>query len=224
MRKIIILSLQCFIVLLPTAVLAQTPTVNPAAKIALQKLLDKKAKATAEIDRRYGALSTMLAKIDSLEKFSDDDKNTMLAQDKAEMAALKLLKTKVAADWDEGSLKTDRQTLVADYKTYNVFVPRTYAFIAADRLGMSVDLAASISARLTDKLQASKNNSPALQTSLTDLNKKIEEAKAHYASASATAQVATEKDEFDIALSAVKDGADSLNSAFGSAQNIYDKL
>jgi len=109
-----------------------------------------KEKANKEIDRRIRSLNQLIAKINEAKRLSTDQKSTMAAQVQAEITNLTSLKTKIAADADIATLRTDVQSIISSYRVYLLFIPKINIISNADKI---LNLLGNEMATLTTKLQ-----------------------------------------------------------------------
>lgn len=233
----------------PQLVLAMTPsgttTSNEAtnsknasrgAKLA-QNSTDKLSKGIqrgdAEIDRRITALSSLLTKINSMKKISASSKASFSSQIQAEIDSLNSLKTKIDADTDLTTLKTDLQSIVKEYRVYLLYLPKMRILVAADRLGTAADnltnYSATLSVKITQK-EAEGQDVTSAKTQLTELNSKIADAKQMYQRAVdlvtplSPTDWPNNKTTLQEAQSDIKEGAADLRTAFNDAVNIRKML
>lgn len=145
-----------------------------------ERMAQIKEKAVKEIDRRTTSLNTLTAKISSSPKMSAADKASLSAVVSSDITNLTTLKAKIQADADAATLKVDVQAVVKDYRVYALLMPQVALLNASDRLMVVADKLSSVSASLATKIDlAAKNGQDvtSLQTTLTDLNTKVSEAK-----------------------------------------------
>ncbi len=89
------------------------------------------------------------------------------------IANLNTLKAKIDADTDLATLKTDRQAIYTQYRVYMLFMPQLRIYVAADRIDDTADLMTQVATKLGTRITGNS----ALQTTLTDANAKIADAK-----------------------------------------------
>ena len=165
----------------------QTPTVSTKKQEKQEQNTDRaKTKAVAEINRRITSLNGLIALIGAMKHLSESDKNALIADAQAQITNLASLKTKIQADTDPATLRTDRQSIFTQYRIYLLFLPKTRILAAADRMGEIVDLMTQTAAKLQTAIDAAKTagkDVASLQAALTSAQAKIEDAKLAYTNA-----------------------------------------
>lgn len=186
----------------------------------LSKGIDRGVK---EIDRRVDSLSKLIDKINAMKKLSATSKSAFSSQLQTEIDSLNSLKTKIQADTDIDTLKTDLQSVVKDYRVYALYLPKMRIFIAADRLGVAADnlsgYSQTLSSKINEKETAGEDMSEEKQT-LAEINSLVTSAKDKYSQAIALAtpllpeNYPDNKDTIKQAQDLIKQGAKDLKSAF----------
>jgi len=103
------------------------------------KIENLKQRADNEINRRVTSLNNLISKINGLKKLTDVQKTVFVAQVQAQITNLNVLKTKIDADTDLTTLKTDVQSIVKSYRVYLLLIPQINILIAADSLDTVAD-------------------------------------------------------------------------------------
>ncbi len=136
-------------------------------------------RATKEIDRRVTALSSLLTRVQAMVKVSDSEKATFNTTIQAQIDLLNNLKTKIAADTDVATLKTDVQSITKAYRIYALVLPQIQIIAAADRLASTTDLLTAFAVKLQTRITAAQTagkDTTNLANLLTDANNKITDA------------------------------------------------
>lgn len=198
--KKIILGLALFLLLLVVAP-AYGQTITPdkfeAAKEKLQQKLDQrtskletqgnlKERAIKETNRRIASLNGLIEKINRFKKLSSDQKSTLVSQIQAEITSLTTLKTKIEADTDNVTLKTDIQSITKGFRIYAFFVPKIHILVAADKLDSTADKMSSLAGKLETRIGEAKakgEDTASLSSLLVDMKAKIADARAQAKSA-----------------------------------------
>lgn len=160
-----------------------TTTVTPGARgAALQATVISRLKTRAdnEITRRINALTLLMGRINDIKRLTTDQKNTLTSQIQDQINSLNTLKTKIDADTDLATLRTDVQSVVQSYRIFALFIPKTYIIIRGDRLLDIVDLLTGIQGKLQTRIDAAKsagNDTTAMQSLIADMTSKLADAK-----------------------------------------------
>jgi hypothetical protein len=180
-----------------TSAFAQRPLIaqsgtaasGAAAQKTEQRITDAKGRADNEIARRIASLNALIARINDMKKLSADSKSTLTSQIQSEVTSLTALKAKVDADTDIATLKTDIQSIVADFRIYALFIPKTHILSGADLILQATDTFADIQTKLAAKIteaQTAGKDTTALTASLTDMQSQVTNAKQQANNAVAT--------------------------------------
>ena len=162
----------------PTAVAAPASTVPATATPKMQAAITK---ADKEIDRRIAALNDLQARIDAMQRVTASFKQTLATNITNQVTGLTQLKTKIDADTDATTLKTDVKTITDSYRVYMLVMPQARIAASADRevtvITMMNQLGAKLQARISAAQSAGANVS-ALLAALTDMSNKLSDASA----------------------------------------------
>lgn len=168
-------------------VMAQTvtptrPTTSRAARTEErldQTLTRLKTRADNEITRRVSALTALIGRITNFKRISDAQKSSFSTNIQAEITALNQLKTKIDADTDITTLKSDVQSIVNSFRVYALYIPSTRIVANAD---IVLDIANQMQ-QYTQKLQDAINTTQSagkdvstITPLMTDRNAKITDA------------------------------------------------
>lgn len=226
-------------ILAVTPVMAFAQTVSPITKQAqiTNKIPDIKAKGDNLINDRITKLTSFKNAIDARKRLSATQKQQYDTSITAAITNLNTLKTKIDADTDVATLKTDIKSIFTSYRIYAVVVPQIAEQAAADAMSTSADQLGS----LADKLQAriteasnKGNDVTSLNSLLSDMRAKIADAKTQYANAdslisgltpaSFNSDQAGTKNTFMTARTDIKTGRQDLQTALQDAKNIRNGL
>ena len=165
-------------------VYAQSPTVSvtPSAQSALrsQAVINRlKGRADAEITRRVTALNRILDKINAMKRLTADQKTTFTNGIQGQISSLTNLKTKIDADTDLSTLRTDVQSIVKSYRIFALYLPQVNIMSNADRALAIIAEMSTISTKLQTRIDAAKsagNDTTAMQSLMTDRASKLADA------------------------------------------------
>lgn len=174
------------LLLISTPVFAESTTTNATSTtVRKAKKLEGEAarlqsKANTEIDRRIAALTKMSSRIAEMKRVSAAQKNSFTATIQGQITLLNNLKTKIMADTDLATLKTDVQSITKAYRIYALLLPQIAITAAADRLSSTTDQVAAfetkLQARVATAAAAGKDTS-SFAASFTEMTAKIADAR-----------------------------------------------
>lgn len=214
---------------LPVAALA-APAVETTAASSTQpvkltaaqqaKLKAAIEKADKEIDRRVVVLTELNTRVQAMERVTPDFKNTLSANVQTQITALGQLKTKIDADTDLETLKSDVKAITDSYRIFALVLPQTRIAVAADRevtlIAMMNALGTKLQARLQELQSQGKDVGPLL-TALTDMSSKLKDAATQaQAAVSVTATLtpdAGDKAKMESNTTALKTGRSDIQAA-----------
>ena len=190
-RKILFIPLLAlFLAILFSAVsFAQTTTPSPSPKTGKNldtRVTNLKSRGDLEITRRITSLNTLFSKINGLKKLSDAQKSTFTTNVQSEITTLTTLKSKIDADTDLATLKTDIMSIVQAYRVYLVYMPQIRILASADRMDVTADLLTTEALQLQTRITSASTGGhdvTSLNSLLTDMNSKIADAKTQYQNA-----------------------------------------
>lgn len=169
---------------------SSTPLIRASAKLtqAAQKKADIQAnrveklkeKANKEIDRRIDSLNKLITKINNIKRLTTDQKSSLVAQIQSQIDQLNSLKTKIAADTDIATLKTDVQSIVTSYRIYLLYIPKIHILTGSDVMLETADKLTEISNKLQTRITEAKaqgKDVSSLETTLASMQSKITDAK-----------------------------------------------
>lgn len=158
---------------------ANTAT-NGSQTAQANKITNLKTRADTEITRRINQLNIINIRLGTIKHLTDAQKSAFSSQISTEIANLKTLETKIDADTDLPTLKTDVQSIVTSYRVFALFIPQIQMIGAADRILNVADMMNDLAAKLAKRINDAKNaghSAANLQTILTDMQNKIADAK-----------------------------------------------
>lgn len=139
-----------------------------------------KAKGDQLITERLASLNKMLTRIQNVKKLSDAEKTTYTTSINTAITGLTNLKTKIDADTDLTTLKTDIKSIYTDYRVYAEFDPQTNILASTDAVNTSLDQLTQLATKLQSRISsasAAENDVTRLQNLLTDMQNSITDAK-----------------------------------------------
>jgi hypothetical protein len=198
--------------LAPVLALAQTggtasSSVSGAAKLTALETRAKE-RGDKEIDRRIGALGDLNIRVAAMQRVSDAFKQSLSTMVSTEIANLTALKTKIDADTDSATLKTDIKSITDSYRVFALVLPQGRMAAAADRVATIVTMMGTLGGKLQARIQAAAagNDVTALNTLLADMGTKLNDAQTQ-AQAAITASATLQPDGGDKTKMAANDAA-----------------
>lgn len=166
---------------------AQTPitvsltpqTASPSAGNSQSTLNTLRTKADAEIDRRTLALTNLITKLGTLKKVTPDQRTTFTTNIQTEITNLKTLRTKIDADTDVTTLKTDVGSIITSYRVFALYLPQVSMLAASDKVLNIIDTITPITGKLQTRIQQKQTagqSVASMQATLTDLQTKLTDA------------------------------------------------
>ena len=135
-----------------------------------------KDRADQEIDRRVAKLNDLTTQVQAMIKVSDAEKANLAGAIQAQINDLTTLKTKIDADTDTATLKTDVQSITKGYRIYVLVMPQAMIEVAADKLQTTASLFTDFSAKLQTRIaegQAAGKDTSSATSQLNDMNAKV---------------------------------------------------
>jgi len=224
LKSLIVIIVGVSIILSATPALAQVgsaATGTPGSKMTVeQRIVKRKEKANQEINRRLASLAKLKTIIQNMKHITDTQKASLTATIDAQVASLTALKTKIAADTDLNTLKTDQKQITQSHRIYALVLPQVQILAAANRALNVSELLMALTLKLEERINKAASEGKAvtsLQTALTDMKAKIADAKVQ-AEAAITAVVSLTPDNGDQAKAtlnrqALLDGRAKLKAA-----------
>src|SRR5258706_1592229 len=214
----------------PALALAQTttPEATTTGGNTTERITSLKTKAQVLITDRVTRLNALLVRINAMAKLSTTDKTTFTTEINSDISGLNTLKTKIDADTDIVTLRTDVKSIFTTYRIYGIFMPQISLLAAADRMGVASDNLTTLASKLQARVQAA--GSPADLIALwTDMQAKITDAKTQYANVETQVAALTPAsypatNVLQNARTEIKTGAADLRAALQDAKLIRDGL
>jgi hypothetical protein len=165
---------------------ASTTVTKGTAKTDAAKIADFIKRADQEIARRIAALNALSTRIASMVKTTDAQKSNLNATIQSQISTLNTLKTKIDADTDLATVRTDVQSITKSYRIFILVIPQGQITAAADRITTITDQMTTLGTKLQTRISDAKtagNDTSALDTLMTDYSAKISDAKTQAAAA-----------------------------------------
>jgi hypothetical protein len=180
MKKLFMLLIVFFTLGTPVS-FAQTPTNTGTKSAVLQAaaISRLKTRADAEITRRINALSSLVTKINAMTRLTSDQKTTFSTGIQGQVTSLTDLKTKIDADTDLATLRTDVQSIVKSYRIFVVYMPQVNIMSVADRILAIIGDMNTISTKLQTRIDTAKaagKDTTAMASLMTDHAAKLTDA------------------------------------------------
>lgn len=212
-----------------------TSGVRPSIKTSVEANLTEnlRQRAKTEIARRLNFLNDLLTKLTNIKKISDSDKASLQSQIQTQIDGLNALQTKIDADTDITTLRTDVKSIINGYYIFAFFRVKVSLLFATDRSLTVVDSMTMLSTKLKtriDQAQSSGKDVTTLNSLLTDMNSKILDAKTQFQAVQtelngldATGYPGNKSTLLD-ARKKLKAGAEDLRAAYKDAIKIRQGL
>lgn len=145
-----------------------------------------KDKAGQEIDRRIASLNALSARIDEMKKVTDTLKSNLKQNVELEITGFTNLKSKIDADADLATLKTDVQSITQSYRIYMLVLPQVRISAAADRMANVISMMNGLGVKLQARVNTAKaagGDTASVEAALNDLGNLLTSAQAHAAAA-----------------------------------------
>ncbi|TXN29687.1 hypothetical protein [Lacisediminihabitans profunda] len=168
-----------------------------SAAAAPARLSAIQASAAAKTSARIASLNSAIPRVTANRALSDAERSTILGTLNADLAAMKSLAAKIAADTDAATARTDYASIFTGYRVYAVALPQAHFAAAADALTDTViprltaaesKLAAALAGKYASK------STPELQAKLADMTTQIAAATAAADGTAARALAVTPSD------------------------------
>ena len=137
------------------------------------------SRADQEITRRTSALTDLGARVTAMERVTASFKTSLATNIQNQLTALAALKTKIDADTDEATLKSDVQSITQSYRIYALVLPQSRIAAAADREVTIITMMNTLGSKLQARIQAQQTagaNVSTLLAALTDMSSKLTDA------------------------------------------------
>ena len=141
------------------------------------------AAVTSEGDNAIAAritdLNNLSTRVAAVKNVSAVEKASISTEVQNEITGLTNLKTKLDADTDLTTAKTDEQSIFTAYRIYALVVPQGMIMASADRVDTIASLMDTLSTKFQARITAAQtagNNVTNVQAALTDFNTKVADA------------------------------------------------
>jgi len=199
-----------------------TTSVNAKASASLDARISKaKDRADKELDRRTQMLTELSTKVAGMNHVSEAEKTAISSTVSAQISALADLKTKIAADTDLTTLKTDIQSIAQSYRIFLLVIPRARIDVAADKVNTATADLGVFADKLQARISAASGDTSAMTAQLGDMNTKVADAKTQ-SDAAVSAVANLQPDNGDKSVQSAN--ADALKSARAKIKVALDDL
>lgn len=142
---------------LALSVTSQTTRVPVTTTLSTERLENLRTRGENEITRRIASLNKLITKISTLKRVADSDKNQFTSDIQTEITSLTTLQTKIKADTDFATLRTDVDSVVNSYRIYAVYMPKITIEAAVDAQATAVDALNVMAPKLLIKINEAKS-------------------------------------------------------------------
>lgn len=155
------------------------PSATSAAPLSDAKSMKIKARADQEIDRRIAALTVLSTRVQAMQKITDALKQSIATAVQNQITAFGALKSKIDADSDAATLKTDVQAITQSYRIYALVLPQGHIAAHADRVVVLATMLTTLGTKLQGRITDAQNSGSevgALTTALAEMSTKLKDA------------------------------------------------
>ncbi len=211
--------------------------VNADAKIE-SRITTGKSRAIDEIDRRIKALNALNARVQAMVRVSAAQKASVASEVQGQVSTLLTLETKINADTDLDTLKTDIRSITSSYRIFLLVIPQGRILVASDKMKTVGASMTSFSAKLATRInaaQAAAKDVSALTKMKADLDAKVADSDVQASAAISlvasltpdngdATKAAANKQALSDARAKIKAGVADLAAARKDARQIVDAL
>ena len=132
------------------------------------------------------ALADFQSRMGSMKNLDATTKATLQAEIQTNISGLTDLRTKIDAETDLTLVQNDEKIITGGFPIYDLLIPQGWILAAADRVGVTASMMATIGTKLQTRLKTEEsagNDITVSETSLTDVNTKITDAQAQSSAA-----------------------------------------
>ena len=167
-----------------TAALALTATAPAVAGprtvgMTAARMAYLKARGHLAIQARLNELDRLSALVSDAKHLTDTDRSALTSKLSSDRTGLQSLDSKIQADTDATTLRSDLESIVTAYRIYVLVAPQVHIAIAADRVSAFIALGNTIAAKIQSKIDAAKasgKNVAAAQAALNDMKRQLQRA------------------------------------------------
>lgn len=156
-----------------------TPVGSANVQMSATAMAALKTRSHAELQRRIDALTAVNARIQAMQEVTASFKQSLANAIQTQISAFQALDSKIQADTDAATLKTDVQSIAQSYRVYALVLPQVRIAAAADRAVAVSVMMQTLGNKLAARIQAAATagaDVTALQKALEDLGAKIADA------------------------------------------------
>ncbi len=172
----------------------KTPVGSATVQMSATAMTALKTRANAELQRRVDAIVAINARVQAMQQVTPSFKQSLANAIQTQTSAFQALDSKIQADTDAATLKTDVQSIAQSYRVYALVLPQIRIAAAADRSVAISVMMQTLGNKLAARIQAAGDagaDVKALQAALNDLATKITDANTQaQTSVSSTASLA----------------------------------
>lgn len=135
-----------------------------------------KTRADNMIAARLNSLQQLLTRVQNDKHLSESDKTSLTSDITTAVSNLNTLKTKIDADTDLATLRSDAKSIVTSYRIYEIFEPKIRLLIIINNLLAENAKLSSLSGQiqtLLNQLKSQGKDVSGAQTALNDMNTQI---------------------------------------------------
>jgi hypothetical protein len=140
----------------------------------LQNIINR---ANSLINSRLSSLNTLSTRVQNDTRLSSDEKTSLTTGIQTDISGLTALKTKIDADTDVTTARTDEKTIITSYYIYAVFVPKIRLLITLNNLQTTTAYIEALSTQLQTlitTLQSQGKSVTQLTPLITDISTQVQ--------------------------------------------------
>lgn len=204
-----------------------------ASQVQATRMANLKSRADAEVVRRVTSLNKLISLINSFKKLTSAQKQGLVSDVNGEITNLTALKSKIDADTDVATLKTDVQSVILQYRVYVLYIPKVHILAGDDRIVNIASKLSTLAAQLNTRIQSAKSSGKdvtSLEASYNDMLSKITDATAQADNADTTVLPLTpdgypgNRTQLISAFNMMKTGYQDLKAVLADARTIVSGL
>ncbi|HJT38131.1 MAG TPA: hypothetical protein VJ818_06875 [Actinomycetota bacterium] len=140
-----------------------------------------KARGHLAIEARLNELQRLTALVNGATHLTASNRSSLLTKLSSDTSGLQALDSKIQADTDATTLRSDLVSIVTAYRIYVLVAPQVHLVVASDRIAAFVSLGDTIADKIQTKIDAAKSSGKdvkAAQAALDDMRKQLSQASA----------------------------------------------
>ena len=163
------------LITIPSLAEANSATTVKSDTATIQNIIQR---SDVAITQRINKLNALITHINSLQKLSSQEKTSLSNALQNQVSQMTTLKTKIDAETDLATLKTDAQSITKSYRIYALVVPQATIAAASDRVLTVVGLINAIQVKLQTRISQlpSTSNTTTIQNYMSDITTKLSDA------------------------------------------------